>query len=82
MQTAAAADSPSEAPRRLGEAVLGPLAGAVPWRAQNANEARTTRTLDALVPGDAVPVPGVADGARRRLVDARLRVEAATRREL
>ena len=63
MQAAAAADTPSEATRRLGEAVLGPLAGAAPWPVQNANEARTTRTLDALVPSDAVSVPGDADGA-------------------
>ena len=63
MQAAPAANSPSEAPRRLGEAVFTPVAGAVPWQTQNANEARTTRTLDAPVPGDVVPVPDAADGA-------------------
>ena len=68
-------------PRRLGEAVLAAAASAVLWWSQGADEARTTRALEALAPGDALPVFDDPDAARRWLATARLRVVAAARGE-
>lgn len=66
---------------RPSEAVFVAAADAVPWRARDASEAWTTRSLDGLVPGDAAPVPYAAGGARRRLAAARLRAVAAAKGE-
>ncbi|MCY4030349.1 MAG: DUF2868 domain-containing protein [Acidobacteria bacterium] len=68
-------------PRRLCEAVLAAAASAVLWWSQGADEARTTRALEALVPGDELPAFDDPDGARRWLATARLRVVAAARGE-
>ena len=67
------------APHRLGEAVFAAATGAVLWWSQGADEARTTRVLEALAPGDAVPAFDDPDGARRWLATARARVVAAAR---
>ena len=79
VQAAAAAGSPSDVPHRLGEAVLAAVASAVLWWSQGADEARTTRALEALVPDDALPAPDDADGARLWLAAARHRVVAAAK---
>ena len=76
---AEAAASGSGARRRLAEAVFAAAASAVLWWSQGADEARTTRALEALAPDDAVPAFDDADGARRWLATARLRVVAAAR---
>ena len=65
--------------RRLGEAVFTAAASAVLWWSQGADEARTTRALEALAPDDAVPALDDPDGARRWLATARRRVVAAGR---
>ena len=77
VQATAAAGLPSDVPNRLGEAVLAAAASAVLWWSQGADEARTTRALEALVPDDALPALDDADGARRWLAAARGRVVAA-----
>lgn len=64
-------------PPRLGEAVFAAAASAVLWWSQGADEARTTRALEALAPDDAVPAFDDPDGARRWLATARARVVAA-----
>ena len=74
-----AADSVSGPARRLGEAVFVAAASAVLWWSQGADEARTTRALEALAPNDAVPALDDPDGARRWLATARARVVAAAR---
>ena len=81
VQAAAAAGSPSDVPNRLGEAVLAAAASAVLWWSQGADEARTTRSLNALVPDDALPALDDADGARLWLAAARHRVVAAAKGE-
>ena len=68
-------------PRRLAEAVFAASASAVLWWSQGADEARTTRALEALVPDEAAPAFDDADGARRWLAAARRRVVAAAGRE-
>ena len=78
-QVAATAGSSSDAPCRLGEAVFAAAASAVLWWSQGGDEARTTRALEALAPDDAVPALDEADGARRWLATARLRVVAAAK---
>ena len=72
-----AADAAPDRPRRLGEAVFAAAASAVLWWAQGADEARTTRALEALAPDDVAPALDDADGARRWLAAARGRVVAA-----
>ena len=79
VQAAAAAGSPSDVPNRLGEAVLAAAASAVLWWSQGADEARTTRVLEALVPDDALPTLDDAHGARLWLAAARHRVVAAAK---
>ncbi len=64
-------------PQRLGEAVFAASASAVLWWSQGADEARTTRALEALAPDDVAPVLDDADGARRWLAAARGRVLVA-----
>ena len=54
---------------------------AVLWWSQGADEARTTRALEALAPDDIVPALDDPDGARRWLATARDRVLAAAGRE-
>ena len=76
---AATVGSPLDAPRRLGEAVVAAAASAVLWWSQRADEARTRRALEALAPDDAVPALDDADGARRWLATARLRVVVAAK---
>ncbi|MCY3842184.1 MAG: DUF2868 domain-containing protein, partial [Acidobacteria bacterium] len=78
---APATEADPGSPRRLGEAVLAAAASAVLWWSQGADEARTTRALEALAPGDALPAFDDPDGARRWLATARLRVVAAARGE-
>ena len=73
-----AASSAAGSPR-LGEAVFAAATSAVLWWSQGADEARTTRALEALVPDDAVPVFEDTDAARRWLATARARVVAAAR---
>ena len=68
---------PASGPRRLGEAVFGAAASVVLWWSQGADEARTTRALEALAPNDVVPALDDADAARRWLAAARRRVVAA-----
>ncbi len=75
------ADAAPDGPRRLGEAVFAAAASAVLWWSQGADEARTTRALEALAPDDVVPALDDADGARRWLAAARDRVLAAAGRE-
>ena len=70
---------PASGPPRLGEAVFAAAASAVLWWSQGADEARTTRALEALAPDDAVPAFDDPDGARRWLATARARVVAAAR---
>ena len=77
--SAPAADAAPAGPRRLGEAVFAAAASAVLWWSQGADEARTTRALEALAPDDVVPALDDADGARRWLAAARGRVLAAAR---
>ena len=79
--SAAAADPASGTVPRLAESVLAAAASAVLWWSQGADEARTTRALEALAPDDVMPVFDDADGARRWLATARLRVVAAAGRE-
>ena len=74
-------NAPSITSRRPSEAVFVAAAGAEPCRTQDGNEARTTRSFDALAPGDAVPVSDAVGGARRRTTDARLRAVAAAKGE-
>ena len=76
---AATAGSPSDASRELGEAVFAAAASAVLWWSQGGDEARTTRALKALAPDDAMPALDDAEGARRWLATARLRVVAAAK---
>ena len=64
-------------PARLAETVLAASASAVLWWSQGADEARTTRALEALVPNHAAPGFDDADGARRWLAAARRRVVTA-----
>ena len=64
-------------PARLAETVLAASASAVLWWSQGADEARTTRALEALVPNQAAPAFDDADGARRWLAAARGRVVTA-----
>ena len=78
-QAATMADSPSDVPRQLGEAVFAAAASVVLWWSQGADEARTTRALEALVPDDALPALDDADGARLWLAAARHRVVAAAK---
>ena len=73
------AADPTSGPPRLGEAVFAAAASAVLWWSQGADEARTTRALEALAPDDAVPAFDDPDGARRWLATARARVVAAAR---
>ena len=73
------ADAAPDRPQRLGEAVFAAAASAVLWWSQGADEARTTRALEALVPDDVSPALDDADGARRWLAAARGRVVAAAR---
>ena len=73
------ADAAPDRPQRLGEAVFAAAASAVLWWSQGADEARTTRALEALVPDDVAPALDDADGARRWLAAARGRVVAAAR---
>ncbi len=75
------ADAAPDGPQRLGEAVFAAAASAVLWWSQGADEARTTRALEALAPDDIVPALDDPDGARRWLATARDRVLAAARRE-
>ena len=72
-----AADAAAGTPHRLGEAVFAAATSAVLWWSQGADEARTTRALEALAPDDAVPAFDDPDGARRWLATARARVVAA-----
>ena len=74
-----AGESTSDPAGRLGEAVFAAAASAVLWWSQGADEARTTRALEALAPDDVVPQFDDADGARRWLAGARRRVVAAAR---
>ena len=76
-----AAEAGPDRPQRLGEAVLAAAASAVLWWAQGADEARTTRALEALAPDDVAPALDDADGARRWLAAARARVVAAAGRD-
>ena len=71
------ADAAPDRPQRLGEAVFAASASAVLWWSQGADEARTTRALEALAPDGVVPPLDDADGARRWLAAARGRVVAA-----
>ena len=73
-------DAVPDRPQRLGEAVFAAAASAVLWWSQGADEARTTRALEALAPDDVVPALDDADGARRWLAAARGRVVAAAGR--
>ena len=73
------ADAAPDRPQRLGEAVFAAAASAVLWWSQGADEARTTRALEALAPDDVAPALDDADGARRWLAAARGRVVAAAR---
>ena len=75
------ADAAPDGPQRLGEAVFAAAAAAVLWWSQGADEARTTRALEALAPDDIVPALDDPDGARRWLATARDRVLAAAGRE-
>ena len=63
--------------QRLAESVFAAAAAAVLWWSQGADEARTTRALEALAPNDEAPAFDDADGARRWLATARGRVVAA-----
>ena len=81
-QAASAAGSSADVSGRLGEAVFAAAASAVLWWSQSADEARTTRALDALVPDDAVPTLDDADGARLWLAAARHRVVAAAKEDM
>ncbi|MDD9984183.1 MAG: hypothetical protein OXU81_22965 [Gammaproteobacteria bacterium] len=78
-EAAPASGSPADASRRLGESVFGASASAVLWWSQGADEARTTRALEALAPDDAIPALNDAESARRWLAAARLRVVAAAK---
>ena len=80
-RAAAATEADPGSPRRLGEAVFAAAASAVLWWSQGADEARTTRALEALAPDDALPAFDDPDEARRWLATARLRVVAAARGE-
>ena len=71
------ADAAPDRPQRLGEAVFAAAASAVLWWSQGADEARTTRALEALAPDDVVPALDDADGVRQWLAAARGRVVAA-----
>ena len=73
-------DVAPDRPQRLGEAVFAAAASAVLWWSQGADEARTTRALEALAPDDVAPALDDADGARRWLAAARGRVVAAAGR--
>ena len=73
------AAAPASGAPRLGEAVFAAAASAVLWWSQGADEARTTRALEALAPDDAVPAFDDPDGARRWLATARARVVVAAR---
>ena len=75
------ASSTTGPPQRLAETVFAASASAVLWWSQGADEARTTRALEALVPDGTVPAFDDPDGARRWLAAARRRVVSAVGRE-